>query len=152
MIRPADARRARGFTLTEVLTALVVIVVLTAVAIPMWRNHLLRVRRADAISALIAVQNAQDRFFGRNARYAGAALLTTPSPEGLGLAATSERGFYQVELRTSDDALEYTAIARARPQDGAAADARCVQMSIDHLGTRRATDSAGVDRGGDCWR
>jgi type IV pilus assembly protein PilE len=149
-------RRIRGFTLAEIMTAIVVVVVLGAIAVPMWRNHLLRVRRADAISALVAVQSAQDSFFGRNARYAGAAALTTAPPAGLGLSATSEHGHFQIELSTSDDALRYTAVARSRPQsqDGAgeSADTRCAQMSIDHLGIRRATDAAGVDRSGDCWR
>lgn len=149
-------RRIRGFTLAEVMTVLVVVVVLGAIAVPLWRNHLLRVRRAEAISALIAVQSAQDKFFGRNARYAGAAALTTSPPAGLGLGATSEHGHFRIELSTSDDALRYTAVARSQPQNqdtaGESGDTRCAQMSIDHLGIRRATDTAGVDRSGDCWR
>lgn len=142
----------RGFTLTEILTALVVVAVLAAVAIPLWRNHTLRVRRADAIAALVALQSAQDRYFGRNARYAGAAALTAPPPEGLGLTSMSSRGFYDIELRTSEDSLAYTASARAHQMEGDAADSRCARMSIDQLGIRRATDSAGADRSADCWR
>jgi type IV pilus assembly protein PilE len=144
--------RVRGFTLAELLTALVVVVVLTAIAVPMWRNHLLRVRRADAIAALMAVQSGQDKYFGRNARYAGAAALVTQPPAGLGLATTSERGFYQIELRTSGDALEYTATASSRPTAFEAEDTRCAQLSIDHLGIRRAKDASGADRSADCWR
>ena len=144
-----SARRTRGFTLAEVMTAIVVVIVLGAIAVPMWRNHLLRVRRADAISALVAVQSAQDKFFGRNARYAGAAALSSPPPAGLGLKPTSEHGHFQIELTTSEDALRYSAVARSQGETG---DTRCAQMSIDHLGIRRATDVAGVDRSGDCWR
>jgi len=44
----AGARR--GFTVMELLTALVVIAVLAAVAVPLWRTHLLRVR-SDATEA-----------------------------------------------------------------------------------------------------
>ena len=149
-------RRSRGFTLAEVMTAIVVVVVLGAIAVPLWSNHLLRVRRAEAIAALVAVQSAQDKFFGRNARYAGAAALATAPPAGLGLSATSEHGHFQIELSTSDDALRYTAVARSQPQSqdraGESEDSRCALMSIDHLGIRRATDTAGVDRSGDCWR
>jgi type IV pilus assembly protein PilE len=147
-----SARRILGFTLAEIMTAIVVVTVLGAIAVPMWRNHLLRVRRADAITALVAVQSAQDKFFGRNARYAGAAALTSPPPAGLGLKPTSEHGHFQIELSTSEDALRYTAVARSQPQAGEAEDTRCAQMSIDHLGIRRAMDVAGVDRSGDCWR
>ena len=67
---------SRGFTTVEILTALVVIAVLAAIAIPMWRTHLLRVRRAEARNALTSLQAAQDRYFGRHARYANAAQLT----------------------------------------------------------------------------
>jgi type IV pilus assembly protein PilE len=65
----ATPRRRLGFTLSELLTALVVLVVLAAIAVPLWRNHLLRVRRADATAALIAVQNAQDQVLSQR-RYA----------------------------------------------------------------------------------
>jgi type IV pilus assembly protein PilE len=144
--------RCRGFTLIEVLTALVVVAVLAAIAIPTWRNHLLRVRRADAISALTAIQAEQDRYFGIHARYADSAALTQKPPDGLGRPATSERGFYSLELHTADDGLSYTATARALTRSGDAPDMRCAQLSIDHLGIRRARDDGGADRSGDCWR
>lgn len=141
----------RGFTLAEVLTALVVVAVLTAIAIPLWRNHQLRVRRMDAISALTALQYAQDSYFGQHARYAGSTALGTRPPNGLGLQASSERGFYSIELRTADDGLSYIANARVVARSGDSPDTRCAHLSIDHLGIRRATDDAGTDRSADCW-
>jgi len=150
-MRP-QPRRASGFTLSEILTALVVVVVLGATAVPMWRTHLLRVRRTDASAALIAVQVAQDKFFGRNARYADGAQLNASAPGGLALKDTSEHGFYKIELHASPDGLGYSATARVLPQEGQAQDARCVELSIDQIGTRRAMDSEGSDRSGDCWR
>jgi type IV pilus assembly protein PilE len=144
--------RSRGFTLVEVFTVLVTLVVLTAIAIPMWRNHLLRVRRADAMAALTAIQAEQDRFFARNARYASDTELSAPPPGGLGVGAKSSGGYYALELRTDADGLAYRAIARAVPLAGASEDARCVQMSLDHAGMRRAQDASGGDRSTDCWR
>jgi type IV pilus assembly protein PilE len=148
----ATPRRSRGFTLSELLTALVVLVVLAAIAVPLWRNHLLRVRRSDATAALIAVQNAQDQYFGRNARYADGAQLTAAAPGGLGLKETSTHGFYHLEVHASADGLGFGAIARIIPQAGQAQDERCVQFSIDHIGLTRAVDAAGTDRSADCWR
>jgi len=143
-------RSARGFTLAEVLTALIVVVIVTAVAVPMWRNHQLRIRRADALGALLALQAEQDRFFGQNARYAKA--LTRKSPEGLGLTATSPHGFYDIELRTADDGLAWSATARPVERQDVEGDTRCAQYSIDHLGMRRAVDAEGKERTADCWR
>jgi type IV pilus assembly protein PilE len=142
----------RGFTLAEVLTALVVVVVLAAVAIPMWRVHMLRVRRADATAALIAVQSAQDAYFGRHAHYAEAAQLTRPAPEGLGLDDRSERGYYDIELQRRDDGLGYLASAHASSRAGQSDDTRCVQFSLDQNNRRRALDAQGKDRSADCWR
>ena len=153
MTTRATAARRRGFTLAEVLTALVVVAVLAAIAIPTWRNHLLRVQRADAISALTALQAEQDRYFGIHARYADAAAMTRKPPDGLGLPATSERGFYAIELQTADDGLSYS--ATARPGRVPAMRRGHTLRAIEHrssgnpprTGCRPATD-----RSGDCWR
>ncbi|HEX6397595.1 MAG TPA: type IV pilin protein [Steroidobacteraceae bacterium] len=134
----------RGITLAELLTVLVVMAVLAAVAVPMWRVHMLRVRREDGIAALIAVQAAQDRYFGRNARYA--------TLEQLGLEAQSGRGFYDLELRDSDDGLSYLARIRATHASGQDDDSRCVEFTLDQNNRRRAVDRAGNDTSADCWR
>jgi len=133
----------RGFTLAELVTALVVVTVLAAVAVPLWRAHLLRVRRADATAALIALQAAQDQYFGRNARYADIAQL--------GLRNVSARGYYGVEVRDSDDGLAYVATARAAPSTGQSDDTRCVEFTLDQNDRRRAVDAEGNDRSADCW-
>lgn len=144
--------RARGLTLSELLTALVVLAVLTAVAVPLWRAHLLRVRREDGMGALIALQAAQDRYFGKYARYATAAQLTEPAPAGLGLQARSNHGHYEIELQTREDGLAYSARARATSATGQADDTRCREFTLDHNNRRRAMDSEGRDRSADCWR
>src|ERR1044072_3134630 len=135
-MRPARRTAGRGFTLSEVLTAIVVVVIVTAIAIPMWRNHQLRVRRSDAMRALTVVQAEQGRYSGQHARHADAAALVRKPPDGLGLKSRTSNGFYDIELRTPDDDLGYSAIARPIARDGDAADTRCVQFSIDHLGIR----------------
>jgi len=142
----------RGFTLAEILTALIVIAVLVALAVPMWRTHQLRVHRADGRAALIGAQTAQDKFFGTHARYANGAEILGAPPAGLGLEPVSENGFYRVALSTSADGLAYVATARAIEVQGQAGDSRCVEMSLDQNGRRRAIDADGADRSADCWR
>ncbi len=142
----------RGFTLIEILTAMVVVGILAAIAIPSWRSHLLKSRRNDARSALIAMQKAQDEYFGRHARYAGSAQLTSAAPAGLGQQELSPNGYYRISLETNADGLGYRVIARAASGEGQADDARCLEFSLDHNGQRRARDSAGADRSQDCWR
>ena len=144
-------RSPRGFTLPEILTALVVVAVLTAIAIPMWRAHVLRVNRAEARDMLIALQAAQDRYFGRHARYATFAQVTVQPPDGLGLQTASERQHFALALTTHADGLGYLATARPSSRDGQDSDPRCVELTIDHVGQMRAVDSAGKDQSADCW-
>ena len=132
------------------LTALVVLVVLVALAIPTWRNHLLRVQRSEARAALFAIQSAEDRFFGKYARYASGLEIAAAPPKGLGIRAVSERGFYDLDVHTSTDGLAFTATAHA-VKKGPDEDSRCVTFSLDQNGRRRALDADGQDRSADCW-
>lgn len=142
--------RQRGFTLIETLTVIVVLGVLVAIAIPSWQQHVLRTRRSSAKEMLLQVQIAQEKFFGRNARYATTAEISRPEPAGLGLPALAANPDYQLSLATAADGLAFIATARATAAQ--TADTHCVTFTIDHVGMRTAADAAGIDRSGDCWR
>jgi type IV pilus assembly protein PilE len=143
--------RHSGFTLIEVLTVLVALVVVAAVAIPLWRTHQLRVRRADAIEALLAVQSAQDRYFGAHAEYADGSRLVAAPPEGLGIQRKSTLGFFDVEVQRSADGLGYVGIARAASPGDGPPDTRCAQMRMDQHGRQSAVNDIGEDSSADCW-
>ena len=140
------------FTIKEVLTAAVVLVVVAAIAVPMWRTHQLRVRRQDAIDTLRAVQTAQDEYFGKHARYADETGLRASAPQKLPDGGLSARGYYRLTVHKSSDDLTYSAVARVAPIEGEVADTRCVELRIDQNGRRFAVDADGVDRSADCWR
>jgi type IV pilus assembly protein PilE len=141
----------RGFTLTEILTALVVLAVLSAIAVVMWRSNALRERRGDAIQALLDLQAAQDQYFGEHARYASETQLAARPPAGLGISPRSRHGYYAISVRNSEDNLGYWATARAIPHAEETEDSRCVEMRIDQNGRRFAVDATGKDRSADCW-
>jgi prepilin-type N-terminal cleavage/methylation domain-containing protein len=142
---------SQGFTLIEIVTTLVVATVLGAIAVVMWRSHALRERRDDGVRALLAVQTAQDAYFGEHARYASAPQLSAPLPTGPGLHPKSRLGYYAITVRNSADNLGYSATARAIPRAGETEDLRCVELRIDQNGRRSAVDSKGEDRSADCW-
>jgi type IV pilus assembly protein PilE len=138
-------------TARELLTAIVVLVVIAAIAVPMWRTHQLRLHRQDAVDSLRAVQTAEDDYFGKNARYASEAQLRASAPQALSDKSLSKRGYYRLTLQKSDDDLTYTAVARAIAVEGES-DTRCAELRIDQNGRRYAVDAEGVDRSADCWR
>jgi type IV pilus assembly protein PilE len=134
-------RRDRGVTVLEALTLVVALVVIAAVAIPLWRTHELRSHREAAMKVLLVIQAEQDRHFGQHARYADSNQLHTR------LAA---RG-YTFEIERGADELSYVATARAVARTGEPPDARCARLSVDQHGRRFATNEAGDDSTADCW-
>lgn len=134
-------RRDSGVTVVEILTAIVVLVVIAAVAIPLWRTGELRSHRKVAMDALMAIQAAQDRHFGEHARYAELAQLGTQP-----VAAD-----YRLELERGRDELTYVATARVIRMAGATFDSRCQELGIDQHGRRFAHDESGADSTADCW-
>lgn len=69
-MHPLSRPRRRGFSLIELMVALAVAGILAAIAYPAYTSHMQRGRRADAIAALTAVMQAQERYRGNNATYA----------------------------------------------------------------------------------
>jgi type IV pilus assembly protein PilE len=118
---PRSLRRAaRGFTLIELMIVVVVVAVLSMVALPAYMDSVRKSRRADAISTLSAVQQAQERWRANCPQYTTA--LTAPAAStpaamctagtGLGLAATTSDGRYTVAIGTAG-ATNYTVTATA---------------------------------------
>ncbi len=145
----AAARRA-GFTLVEMLIAVVILAILAAIAIPSYRGYVQRAQRAEATTALLRAQGAQEKFFVQYNRYA--ASLAAAPPDGLGLAATTETGLYALALALIDGGNGFR--VTATPRRGAAQqdDARCASLSVDHSGVRSARSAAGDDTTRECWR
>jgi type IV pilus assembly protein PilE len=69
--RPARLRRehAHGFTLIEVLIAIVVVAILAAIAVPQYTDFVMRSRITDATARLDDIRVRQEQYFQDNRRY-----------------------------------------------------------------------------------
>lgn len=120
-------RAAAGFTLVEALVAVLVAALLAVVALPGLAAQIRAARRAEAIAALLQVQQAQERWRAQCACYA-ASLAAPPHAtlpggcppadcdpaHGLGLAMSSPRYVYElVTLPTPAAPDAFTVQARA---------------------------------------
>jgi type IV pilus assembly protein PilE len=150
--RPSGlGKRAAGFTLVELLVALGVAAVLSAIAVPSYRQVVQRALRQDARLALLRIQGQQERHFTQHLRYAGR-LQPPIDAEGLGLEPLSEGGGYRLFLRADDNGLGYTATARATGRQ--ADDNDCALLWLDQSGQRGSEDAAGRPHPpgeGRCW-
>lgn len=84
-------KRRTGFTLLELVITLAIISIITSVALPNYRNSVLKARRADAVDAASAVMQAQERWRATNATYSA-------TLAGLNQATTSRDGYYALVL------------------------------------------------------
>jgi type IV pilus assembly protein PilE len=64
-------RRSRGFTLIELLIAVAVVGVLTAIALPAYKDYVQRARMTEAFTALAGVQLSTEQYWANNRTYIG---------------------------------------------------------------------------------
>lgn len=120
---PPASTVGRGFTLLELMVAVIVMAILAAVALPTYQQYVLRSRRADATSALSNVQQAQERYRANQQSYASA--LST-----LGFASdASPQGHYTLAISAAA-ATGYTLTATARSTSPQSRDTDCARFQL----------------------
>ena len=79
----ASRHRHRGFTLVELIVAMVILSILAAIAIPSYSQYVLKSHRTEAKSALLDAASLEERFFSTSNLY-----TNNPTQLGYGVAAT----------------------------------------------------------------
>jgi len=138
---------SRGITLFELLIVLVVVGILAALALPAYRHHALRVNRAEAMTALLQLQSAEEAYYLRHDTYT--ASVEAAPPAGLGISVTSTSNKYALSVALAADGQSYIATATPTHGGGQSADQECLAFSIDARGRRAVSGAAGTRR---CWK
>lgn len=136
------ARRGglRGFTLIELMIVLIVLGVLVGVAIPSYRDYVVRANRSEARAALLELSQTLERCFTRFNRYDHAS-CTLP-----GMPMMTPSRAYQVRI---PQRTQTAFVVEAVPQgQQAARDTLCGTFRINQAGLRTVSGS-GQPR--DCW-
>lgn len=143
----------RGVTLIELLIALTVVAVLSAIAVPGYGAVMQRVNRNDARLALLRLQHLQERHFATHLRYASQ-LGAADDATTLAHSGRSEAGHYLLGLSTPVDGQSFTATATADMGRRQSSDVDCLSLSVDQMGRRRSADASGRWHEDDprrCW-
>jgi type IV pilus assembly protein PilE len=138
---------SRGITLLELLIVLVVIGIIAALTLPAYRQHMFRVNRTEAMTALLQLQSAEETFYLRQARYADN--IAAAPPAGLAISATSTSGKYLLSVAVAADGQSYIATATPAPGGGQDADQDCLAFSVDARGRRAVSGTRDARY---CWR
>ncbi len=131
----------RGVTLLELMVVAVIIAILAAIAIPSYRQQVLRSNRSDAKVALMQVAQNLERCYTRTGTYTGCIdPPTSMSPEGL----------YQVTVEIVDEDLGNEYLLTAVPQAGQANDTACGNFTLDQADSRKVTGTSSATPD-ECW-
>ena len=139
------SRQVRGFTLIELMIALVIVAILAGIAVPSYRNYVLRSHRVEATSALLRVAAAQEKFYLQNNTYTE----NVGDVAGLGFSTdnvtdnfTTENGWYTITVTAADNE-GFTLTAEAAGDQ--VNDSDCTDFTLESSGAKSAS-------GDGCWK
>lgn len=119
-------RTVRGFTIIELVVTVAILGVLLMIAVPAYRDYVVRANRAAAKTFLLEIASKQDQFATTNRAYADCPLPATAAAclsaqLGLTVPAEVDRQYdvttaaVQVPLTGLDDMRSFTATATPKP-------------------------------------
>jgi type IV pilus assembly protein PilE len=154
-------RRARGFTLIELMVVVLIATLLTIIAVPSYTAQMRKSRRTEAKTALLDLAGREERFMATNGTYTNsAANLGYPSSGNFATGIPVGSGYYNVTIPTVTAAsapsttnlngvpAAYTITATAAGTQ--TSDKQCTTMSINQMGQQTSADNNGSATTG-CW-
>lgn len=127
---------SQGFTLIEVMIAVVIIGILAAIAYPSYIDYIVKSGRSEGVAAVMKVANLQEQYYLDNRAY-------TTDMTKLGLSASpflTEHGYYSV---ASAGTSSFTITATAKGNQ-ASRDSTCTTITMTSAGVKGPST--------ECWK
>ena len=151
----------RGVTLIELIVVVVIVGLLASIAVPTYRQYVLRANRTEARAALLALATAQEKYYVTCNSYVATLDSTKsdvcPGKTGsLSFPSASEKGYYTIAVTGADDDAagnpqSWTATATAASGQPQIDDTRCRVFQLTSTGIKTAKNAADVANDGECW-
>jgi type IV pilus assembly protein PilE len=146
VVRMSSPRHS-GFSLIELMIAVVIIAVLVAIAYPSYTKRVTRTRRVAAEACLANYANYMERYYTTNLRYDQDGSATANPYPKQDCASTTQTGAYYNYPAPATSAATFT-IQAVPTGNQATNDAKCGTISLDQKGTRSVSGTDGVSN---CW-
>lgn len=131
----------KGFTLLELMIAVVILTIIAAIAYPSYKQQITKSRRADAHRALLNFASLEERYRTDNGTYtADLTQLGAASP------ARSTDEYYEITVSAGAGGISDSYVLTATPRGAQAGDTECTSITYSSAGIR--SSNAGV---GKCW-
>jgi type IV pilus assembly protein PilE len=140
-------RKSSGFTLVELIVAMVIAAILAAVAIPAYSNYVRKARRTDAKTALLDMASLEERYFSVNNSYS----ITATDLGYTAYPVTVGSGYYTIAQPTvvaATTAAAATFSLTATATGDQTKDTQCQTFTLTSAGSQTALP----DTPGTCWR
>lgn len=132
----------KGFTLIEVMVVVALIGVLAAIAIPAYRQYVVKATRQRAEATMISLAQMEERYYSNNYTYnAVSAPAPAPDPNGWSNFSGDSMGSRQYDILvfvpspTSASASLNSFGIQATPSNGFT-DSSCGSLTLDNMGVK----------------
>lgn len=143
---PSTHRAAAGFTLIEVMITVAIVAILAGIALPSYRQYILRGQLVDASTALATFRGNMERYFQDNRTYA--AIGTTILPPCHADIAVAQRTQGSFVVSCASDATTFTLTATG---SAATAGFAYTVNQLDQRATTAVGASSGFSTSTTCW-
>jgi type IV pilus assembly protein PilE len=157
-------RRNRGFTLVELIVAMVILATLAAIAIPSYNQYVLKSHRTEAKAALMDAASLEERYFSTSNLYTNNAMQLGYGVAGPPPSIPVGTGYYVISIINSSVPIAPTAAVPGgtpatftitvvpAPGSMQVNDTQCAVFTINSAGQQTALNSGGTDNTANCWQ
>ena len=132
--------RSSGFTLIELMIVIAILAILLGMALPSYRDYVVRSNRTEALDILLATAGCQERTYTKLNQY---------DVTRCNIGSTTNNGYYVITMATSNANQNFT--LTATPQSGQTEDS-CGNLTLTDQGIRGSSKTADTKKVADCWR
>ena len=141
----------KGFSLIELMIVMAIVVIITSIAYPNYRDYITRGRRTDGQSALLDLAGRMERYYSEQNTYQTATIGTGAATD-VRTTNISPETWYTLSI-TAQTASSFT--LQATPRNAQAnADLLCQSLTLNNIGAKGITNGpagAPTSTATQCW-